>query len=155
MTGGPHLLGVLLVLAGLLGVVSPYLFQIGIEPERAQLIGGVFAFIGLFIAGTFSGTLIDGEEKKIKDYTSILGIKLGEWETLPKIGAIKLLKKTIKQSDTPNGISPTLSGKVTYFVISLIPEGEEKSNYTFTYSHEKKANKQAQLLAQELGIPIS
>ncbi|MEK6481522.1 hypothetical protein WJR50_28520 [Catalinimonas sp. 4WD22] len=139
---GPHLLGLIIIMAGLFALASPLFFKIESSEERVLGVGIGAISIGLVIVSSYSGTLIDFNKKKFKEYTSICGFKLGEWTSLPVISTVKLISISLMRTNKPNGISPTLSGKVTDFktvlysntsqpVLSLVYSKRDKSMFKF------------------------
>lgn len=154
ITSGPHLLGVLLILVGLLAVIGPLFFTIGIPIIKAQLIGGGSIILGLMIVSSFEGVLIDFNNKKIKEYFSICGLKRGQWESLPTISVVKMIAKTSKATNTPNGIGPTLSGSISEFMVFIYTQNSEKPIYSFNFPREKEAKANAKSLATNLGAEL-
>jgi hypothetical protein len=146
---GPHLLGMLLLLAGIFAIVSPAFLKSGSSLERILAVGIGTIIIGLFIVSSYSGTLFDFTQKRFKEYVSIGGYKSGEWTTLPDILKIKVISASHLRSNIPNGISPTLSVKVTDFTL-LMYSNSQKPIFLFKYSSRNKAVKEAKRLAKEL-----
>ncbi len=146
---GPHLLGILLILAGVFALVSPMFLKSGVSIERVLAVGIGALIIGLLIVSSYGGTLIDFSQKRFKDYTSIVGYKYGEWMTMPDIVTIKVTSSSYRSTNTSNGISPTLSGKVTDFKIFLYANSPQPI-FSFEYSSKRKAVKKAQRLAADL-----
>ena len=101
---GPHLLGVLLILAGIFALVSPTFLVVGSSTERVLLVGLGAFIIGLFILFSYSGTTIDFTQNKYKEYVSVGGYKLGQWSPLPTISSIHVIVRSAVTSNTPNGI---------------------------------------------------
>lgn len=83
------------------------------------------------------GTQIDFEANKFKAYQSILWIKFGDWQNLPKIENAELIHYVYTETNTPNGISPSLSAEVTVYKCVLVSGG--KKFMVFDYSKEKDA----------------
>ncbi|EPR67766.1 hypothetical protein ADICYQ_3192 [Cyclobacterium qasimii M12-11B] len=111
---------------------------------------GISAFIaGLLIINTYEGTLIDLNEKKIKEYFSFCGFKTGDWKKLPPVKAIKLVPIEQKTTNLPNGISPTFSTiKSSYEIILFF--SPEYPTYTFSYTDKSVAKKKLKLLSEKL-----
>lgn len=154
LTSGPHLIGLILVFAGAFALLSPTLFAVGSSMQRVIMVGLGAILIGLFILVTFEGTLIDVAGRRFKEYTSIGGYKWGEWTALPEIANIKVTSVTYQSTNTPNGVSPTLSGKITEHSIMLYAD-EHASLLSFNYSNKHKAVKQAKSLAAELKVALT
>ncbi|KPQ19553.1 MAG: hypothetical protein HLUCCX10_02365 [Algoriphagus marincola HL-49] len=154
LISGPHLLGLLLVFTGFFVLVSPAFLSSGSSIEKVLAVGMCSVIIGLLIVLTYKGTLIDFEEKKFKKYSSIAGFKFGDWKPLPLLSKIKLESKTYISRNTPNGISPTLSGRVTEFNTTIYSITSEPI-FLFNYSNPKESLKQAKRLAKGLEIDLA
>jgi hypothetical protein len=153
LVSGPHLLGSLLIIAGLFALVSPVFFKNESSVERVLGVGSGAIILGLIIISSYGGTLIDFTEKRYKEYLSIGGYKFGEWTTLPVILTVKVISTSYISTNTPNGISPSLSGKVTDFK-TLIYSNASKPVLSFVYSNREKAVKHAKSLADNLNADL-
>ncbi len=150
---GPHLLGSLLLLAGLFALISPTFLESGSSIERILAVGIGAVLVGLLIVSSYSGTLIDSTQKRFKEYFSFLGYRFGEWNALPEIVKIKVISTSYMSSNTPNGIHPTLSGKVTDYK-TLVYSDAPKPILSFRYSKMSKAVKHAGCLASDLKVEL-
>ncbi len=121
----------------------------------AKILGiGVGAIIiGILIVTSYSGSIIDITKGRFKEYTSIAGYKFGEWSTLPEISKITLISTSYTATNTPNGISPTLSGKVTDFK-TLLYSDSAKPILSFTYTSKVKASRDAKSLATQFNCDL-
>ncbi|WP_373495816.1 hypothetical protein, partial [Aquiflexum sp.] len=115
LVSSPHLLGPVLIIAGMFALASPVFLESESAIEKIIGVGVGAIVIGLGIVSSYSGTLIDFTEKRFKEYFSIGGYKFGEWANLPDISTVKVISNSYVITNTPNGISPTFSGKVTDF----------------------------------------
>ncbi len=150
---GPHLLGLALVVAGLFALVSPMFLKSESSLEKITVVGAGAILIGLIVVSSYGGTLIDFTKKKVKEYSSVCGYKFGEWTALPVITTVKVISTSNKSTNTPNGISPTLSGKTTDFR-TLIYSSDPKPLLSFTYSNRKNAINDAERLATRLNAVL-
>jgi hypothetical protein len=153
LTSGTHLLGSICIIAGLFVLVSPLLFDKENPVEKILGVGIGAITIGLAIVSSYGGTQFNFTEKSYKEYSSICGFKIGEWTKLPEVTTVKLITKNYISINTPNGISPTFSGKVTDYKLlifshSTIPE------FSFVYTKKNKAVKHAKTLADHLGAEL-
>ena len=153
LASGPHLLGSLLIMAGLFALLSPVLIESESSVERALVVGVGAIILGLIIISSYGGTLINFTEKRFKDYFSFGGYKFGEWTPLPDILTVKVISTNYVSTNIPNGISPTLSGKVTDFK-TLIYSNASKPVLSFVYSDMDKAVKHAKCLASNLNADL-
>lgn len=153
LVSGPHLLGLLLIIAGLFALVSPLFIRNESSMERVLGVGVGAILPGLVIVSSYGGTLIDCTGKRFKEYISIGGYKSGEWVTLPLISTVKVISTSYVSRNTPNGISTTFSGKVTDYK-TLIYSNASNPVLSFVYSNRDKAVKQAKRLASNLNADL-
>lgn len=117
--------------------ITPFFLEVDTPISKILWVGGIPLLLGLGLISTFSGTLIDFEKKKIKRYQSILWVKTGKWEPLPKVKHAELIHYTYQHSNLPNGISPTVSAEITTYKCVLKLEGNKL--LVFDYAKEKDA----------------
>ncbi|MEM6643359.1 MAG: hypothetical protein AAF616_10290 [Bacteroidota bacterium] len=153
LTSGPHLLGLLLFLAGLLALASPLFLESASSTAKIFAVGGGAIFIGILIITSHSGTFLDFTEQRFKEYFSVFGYHFGEWNQLPQIKKVRLFSHSYISRNIPNGVSPTLSAKVTDYKLLLFTN-EETAFLTFSYSKKGKAEKAAETLAARLGAAL-
>lgn len=134
---GIKVLGKIMILMGLIVLAIPFLLEVETATIRVLWVGGGAVVIGAIMASISEGTLIDFEAKKIKEYNSLLWIKFGSWENLPKIVHAELIHHTFTTNFAPNGITPTMNGPITVFKCVLA--AEEKNFMVFEYGKEKEA----------------
>lgn len=146
---GYHLLGTLLIFSGVFVIFSPLVLASQSSLEKLLVVGVASVIIGLVITFTYDGTLIDFEENSVKEYQSISGYKSGRRTKLPVISTIKVISRSYFSTNTPNGISRTLSGKITEFRILLLSENQTPV-LTFRYRNQKVAVDTARKLATQL-----
>jgi hypothetical protein len=153
LTSGPHIIGMLMIVAGTLNLLIPVFFNNEGSIERMLAVGLGAIILGLIIVSAYSGTRIDFENKKTMKYLSLVGYKLGEWEKLPTILSIKVISKSYRSTNISNGISPTLSGKVTDFRTQLYSNAASPE-FSFLYSNKEEALKEARHLAANLNAEL-
>ncbi len=134
---GLRLLGGFLLLIGLIALGTPVFLEVDTPFSKFLMASAVPLVFGLFLISTYSGTLIDFGAKKSKAYQSVLWIKFGEWQNLPKIENAELIHYTYLERNTPNGISPTLSREITVYKCVLLAEG--RKFLVFDYPKESQA----------------
>lgn len=150
---GPHLLGVLFIVAGVFAMTSPYFLDIGVSSTKATWVGIGATTLGIMVVSTFKGTWIDFEQNRVKEYTAFLGFKFGKWVDLPKFSRVRLYSKIRKTTNTPNGISPTLSGNIEEFIVLLVGENSE-TKFDFVFLKKKRACHDANIIAKNLGMNL-
>ncbi|GAB5528149.1 MAG: hypothetical protein Roseis2KO_60210 [Roseivirga sp.] len=144
---GPHLLGMLFILAGAFSLISPYIIE-NTEADRSLYIGIGGISFGLMVVSAYGGTLIDFKKRRVKQYSSFLGYKFGNWAELPEIASVRLVTDRYEATNIANGISPTLSGEVTDYVVFLCnPAGEPE--LTMVYTREEKAIRDVRTIAEQ------
>jgi hypothetical protein len=108
--------------------------------------GIVFVLVGILLITNFRGLQVDPEKKLIRNYTAILGIKTGEWQSLPVIKKITYTSRNVSSWNTPNGISPTFKTNSTIYTIALFTD-EENMVYFIQSENKKLADKRAKKLS--------
>ena len=146
---GPHFFGTLLIMVGIVALLSPLFIKNASSLERVFSVAMGAILLGLIIVFSYGGTLIDYTDNRFKDYFSFIGYKMGKWSPLPKISTIKIISIKYMSNNTPNGISPTISGKVTDFRILLYSDASEPT-FSFVYTNSNEAIKNAKTLASNL-----
>jgi hypothetical protein len=149
---GRHLLGTLFVFAGIFAISSPYLFQVEIAIIKVFAVGGTMILLGCIFISIYQGITISFRENRIRKYESFLGFKIGEWEKMPNILEIRLSSSTYSATNTPNGISPTISGKATEYVVHL--NDDNRTFLKIIFDKEKNALTAAKRLSQGFGVEL-
>ena len=147
-------MGPLLVLAGLFAFASPYFFTLTVSMMRVWAVGTLSCLLGVVILTSYPGMLIDFTQARYKEYYTVCGIKFGQWVGLPKINSVRVVSATYTSTNTANGISPTLSGKVTEYRLQLL-SAEGTPALSLPYASRKKATRQAQRMAQRWAITLA
>ncbi|WP_339754499.1 hypothetical protein [Algoriphagus aquimarinus] len=129
---GSSLLGLILLAAGLIVLLVPLFIEVNTDSQKIWIVGGGALVIGMLIVSIYSGTLIDFRRNEFKEYQCILWFRIGEWQKLPKIERAELILHSYRSTNTPNGISPTLSREVTIYKCVLIANGTKFLALDFT-----------------------
>jgi len=140
---------VILIFAGVFVLLSPKFVVSQTSLEELLIVGATSVIIGLIIASTNGGTLIDFIENKVKKYHSISGHKIDNWTKLPVISTVSVISISYFSTNIPNGISPTFSGTITEFRILLLSENLTPV-FTFKYKSKNLAVNVAKQLATTL-----
>ncbi|MBN7814361.1 hypothetical protein [Algoriphagus pacificus] len=136
--------------AGGIVLLVPLYFEVNTDPQKIGIVGGGAFLIGLLMVSIYSGTLIDFEENRFKEYQSILWVKIGDWQELPKIEKVELIHHTFQSRNTPNGISPTLSQVITIYKCVMLVDGTKF--LVLDYNQEKDAVMALEKIKSGLGI---
>lgn len=150
---GPHFVGMIIILAGVFALASPAFLESGSSLEKTIITGLGAVVVGSMIVSSYDGTLIDFSGKKVKEYFSFCGYKFGKWTSMPRVLKVKVVSTSSKGSNLPNGISPTLSWKVTHFT-TLLYSDNPGPDFSFTYASKDKAIAGAQHLADHLNADL-
>ena len=146
---GPHLLGFLFIAVGIFAIISPAIIKSDSSLNRSFYVGATAIILGSMIVLTYSGTVIDFNKKRVKEYLSVFGYQFGEWTNLPNIIKIAVITVNYKATNTPNGISPTWSGNVTDYKVFLYSK-KSTPILSFIFSNKERAVKAAKLLSANL-----
>ena len=141
------------MLAGMFAWVSPYMFEQDNEPVKVILVGSFGVLLGLTLRFCTMGIQIDMQTKRIRNYSSYFGIRVGEWKYLPGFKKIVLTSKKVTYWNTPNGISPTFKTDTTMYTIGLFAE-EDKPECIIQSESEKLAESEAKRLADLLDVTL-
>lgn len=147
------MLGILFVAVGLIVVLSPLVVQPRVSLEKIYWVGVVAMALGLGLVTTYQGTLINTDEKKFRNYISVVGIKFGQWIPLPMISKVKVISSTSRRTNIPNGISPTFSGTITDYSVLIYEKHNAKPFLRFSFNKKNKALAKADSLSKLLGVP--
>jgi len=147
---GSSVLGIILIGAGLIVLLVPLVIEVNTDSQKIWIVGGGALVVGMLIVSIYSGTLIDFRRNEFKEYQSIFWFKIGEWQQLPKIEHAELILHSYRSTNTPNGISPTLSREVTVYKCVLLANGTKFLALDFT--REKYAVAALEELKEGLGI---
>ncbi len=134
---GARLLGICLISAGLIVLLVPIFIDVSTDSQKIGLVGGGAFLFGMLLISIYSGIRIDFRSNRFKEYKSVLWFKFGQWEELPKIEHAELILHSFRSTNTPNGISPTLSREVTIYKCVLLANGTKF--LALDFSKEKDA----------------
>lgn len=105
--------------------------------------------IGLILISLSSGILLDFGGNRIKHFQNVGWMKFGDWEEIPKVQEIELIHHSYQTKNIPNGITPTMSGKMTMYKCVL--KSKDEVILSLDLSKEKevfKAMEDVQLMIQ-------
>ena len=136
---GPRLLGFLWAGAGLLVLISPWIIASGRSIEKTIAVGITASLIGMISISLSSGILLDFAGNRIKHFQNVLWMEFGDWEKIPKVQEIELIHHSYQTKNIPNGITPTMSGKMTMYKCVL--KSKDEVILILDFSKEKDAMK--------------
>jgi hypothetical protein len=134
---GPRLLGFLLGGTGLLVLISPWIIASGSSIEKTIAVGLTSCLIGMILISLSSGILLDFAGNRIKHFQNVGWMKFGNWEQIPKVQEIELIHHSYQSKNIPNGITPTMSGKMTIYKCVL--KSKDEVILSLDFSKEKAA----------------
>ncbi|WP_345156712.1 hypothetical protein [Pontibacter saemangeumensis] len=115
--------------------------------------GTVAFLIGLCLRFSFHGVEVDAESGRLREFTSILGYKTGEWKPLTDLTKLRLSSYSTSSWNTPNGTSPTFRSTSTIYTITLVSE-KPLTDYSISLTNRKQALHTVQALARLLHLPV-
>lgn len=146
---GPHLAGLVFMAIGLFTMVSPAIMQSDSSLEKASVVGASAFLLGLVVVTSYGGSLIDFERKRMREYFCLCGFRIGQWTALPDIKRISVVPVSYRVTNTPNGITPTLSRQVSGYRALLYASGT-KPELAFDYPTKERAITDTRILSANL-----
>lgn len=143
----------LFCLAGLFAWVSPFLFDLDVSNLRVAIVGFVAIIIGIILKFNYYGLQIDLSNNRIRNYTAILGFKIGDWQKCPPFQKITLTSKNVSSWNTPNGISPTFKSNTSIYTIALFSNADNPDFFIQT-ENKNIADRNAKQLSELLNIKV-
>ncbi|RDV14999.1 hypothetical protein DXT99_12000 [Pontibacter diazotrophicus] len=151
--GGASSFWFLFVAIALIIWLSPLFIKQENSSIKTLLIGAAALLLGLCLRFTFYGTQVDPERGRIREYTSLLGYRTGDWEKLPDLKRLRFTSNNVSSRNTPNGISPTMRHTSTVYTIALFSYAATP-DYVIKTENKKEALQDAQALAKILHLKV-
>gem|GEM_PF-5756391 len=142
------------MVAGLLALSCAWLVELEIPVSRAIAVGAIFLVIGFTMFTTYAGTQINTTDPSFRQYRALVGIKRGEWEPLHAVSSIQLLTTEQSFQTLPDGIHPSLSGKVKEYIVLVLGDHDQEVILQLNYQRKSRAKKVAQQLAEQLNVAL-
>ncbi len=149
--GAFHLWPLFIVIAVAL-LISPYILEQGNTSVKTTIMGIVAFVSALCLRYSYQGVELDTASKRIRKYTAIIGIKVGEWVNLPDL---KKLRFSLSR-DTGVSISQNTVIKQTpaaLYHVTLIP-AVKSPEYVIRIANPEKAQEVAAALSDALHLDI-
>ena len=112
------------------------------------LLGAMSCLVSLCLRFSYHGVEIDTRMKYIREYTSILGFKIGEWEPLPDFEKLQL---TTNSHNTPNNSHHPFRG-ILYNIVLVTDTS--LPNYVISITDRKEALEKARALADLFHLQV-
>ena len=150
---GSHLLGIIFISVGLFTIVSPVLIDSDNSISKALFVGAGFTFFGLAVVFSYGGTFINFESKKFKDYYSLCGIQMGQWQDLSEVKKVIVISDKYKGTSISNGINPSISGEIWIYK-ALLYSKYPKPIFSFEYFSKERTLVEAKVLAENFNAVL-
>lgn len=150
---GSHLIGVLLIASGVTAFVVSIFISLNPPFDNINPLIACLIIIGLVLVFTYSGIEINFTKSTFREYICFSGVKFGEWTSLPPISKVKLKFSNHTATNTPNGISPTLSGNVQEHRV-LLYANQPTPLLSFTFNKREIGLRNAELLGLNLNTKV-
>ena len=147
---GSRILGICLLGAGLIVLFVPVFFEVDKEAQKIGLVGGGAILLGAVLTTMQSGTQLDFQSNRFREYQSIGWFTFGDWQELPKVEHAEMIIHSFRSQNIPNGITPTMSGEVTLYKCVVLADGSKF--LVFDYSKEKDAVEALEEIKDGVGI---
>lgn len=150
---GPHLLGLIFIAVGFFTLVSPLFMPGDNSVTKAILVGSGSILFGGMVITSYPGTFFDFKNSRYKIYYAWVGIKAGQWKTLPPLKLVKVFPYTFKGDMMPNGITPTATIQFTKYIVALYGD-QAKPVLTLEYNNKNEALEGAVILSEALNTRL-
>ncbi|QHL87647.1 hypothetical protein GU926_09440 [Nibribacter ruber] len=138
-----------LLLVGALTASSPWWWSGEVNQTQMLAVGVLLLVMGVLFKFTHHGFQLDFEQRRVREYLLMFGIKFGQWAPLPAFERVILTTNMIPQDHDHPGEEPAL---VKWYTVGLYSTGEEPA-YELRTSHEHEALQTLELLSQRLQVP--
>ena len=145
--------GYVLIFFGL----ATFIFSALFEPYRSQFyvggtIGLLILLLGLLLSFSYRGVGLKVQQRQIRNFKSYLGIKKGQWRSLPEYERVIIEKVTPKKPSSFKGISPAVRWyKIRYLVILA---KEKQAQIISVKAEQDAAFAEGQALAEALNLEV-
>ncbi|MCJ8164573.1 hypothetical protein MKJ04_06915 [Pontibacter sp. E15-1] len=143
----------LFVAIGVVMWLSPFFMKQEISFLKSALLGALSLLTGLLFRYSYCGVEIDAAANRFRNYTFVLGVRVGEWKSLPDFKKIRFTTHRVRSRNLSNGTSPTFTSSRTLYKITLVTDPLFR-DLAFYLSNRKKAQHDVQLLAAILQLPV-
>lgn len=118
------------------------------------LIGGIISVFAFLFAVLNDGVLIDPQNKRIKTYWGLLGLRFGEWKSMEKYKYLVLLRAESKISDEygDDDFSVSSSEKVVEYHLFLVSANHLKRTLLASFDFRRDALEAARDLSDDLKL---
>ncbi|MTI21485.1 hypothetical protein E1176_10690 [Fulvivirga sp. RKSG066] len=144
-------LGLLLIVAGLFVATTPMFFAISYS-AKLILVSSISFFLGVFLAFSYEGLQLDFVNKRKREFTSVLGLKFGEWVGIEHLTTLSISSHSRLAQNTPNGITPTLSAVETLFKITA--HSTHSKVFTLWFHKKEKARQLGNLMSGHFNVSL-
>lgn len=134
-----------------------YVFlSIGIIAAFSNIyMGGLFVFVGIFVAFTKSGVQINLQESTYRDYNSFLGLRQGKWKSLDNYTYITLMRNREVSATLSASNRRAVTGATTYYDICLLSANHREKLTIKRITDRDKASGEIKKLSEQLNLPMT
>lgn len=149
--GGLSKVGYVVMAAGLFVMISPLFIEDDNSVTKSVLVGAVALLAGAVMSFTYKGIEFDFAEKRLKEYTAVLGVKMGQWEIMPPFHHLTIHQGTYSYQTMPNGVNPSFRGTATVYRVSLHSDNSD-SDLVLLSESRQRALKDLKILGEHLNL---
>ncbi len=117
--------------------------------------GAIILLVGGFIALSYNGIEIDDISGRYRSYTSIYGVKFGEWKTTNEFPYISVLKKTESTTAHSRANIASTTSRETFYEVCLLNKTHRKKLVLKRAYTPEEANEFAEKLTTFLDAEIT
>lgn len=139
---------------GVAGSFSGYILLIAGLSTANTWVGIILILLGAFFAFSFSGTSVEKEKNRFRQYTKLFGfIKVGDWEDLTMYKELAILKNDTSFRVFSRG-NRAIDSKANNYLIYMIGDDIRFKIPLKKCRNTEIAKTEAENLSKELNMPI-
>ncbi|WP_181309046.1 hypothetical protein [Rufibacter sp. XAAS-G3-1] len=145
-------LGYALLLASLVLGSSPWWYGPASAKVQMLAVGALLLLLGILFKFTFHGFQLDFQNRRLREYLSMFGLKTGKWAPLPAFQKVVLTSNLRPSDDHGHSHDHKPAPLVMWYTIGLFSHSDE-ADYELRTDNQQDALKTLRLLSGKLGIP--
>lgn len=150
--GSLRYLGYVLLPAGIILGGSP--FWSGADKVQMLSVGALLFLLGLLFQSTYHGFQLDFQNRRVREYLSMFGLKTGKWAPLPTFTHVRLTSnlRTAEDHDHGRTHDHEPAAPVMWYTIGLHSQSTQ-ADYELRTDNQQDALQTLHLLSGKLNIP--
>lgn len=116
------------------------------------LLGLALALLGTTIVFIKSGIQIDPENKRLKEYTGLFGLKIGKWKGMEEFTDVSILQKRIVSTAISRANRPATTSDEIVYDVCLLNKSHRKLQVVHRLTDKNKSIEEASQLAKVLNL---